>query len=47
MLLQDGVTSLQWALRNGNAELCKLLLGAKADVEAKEKVREAKPLIDS
>ena len=47
MLLQYGSTSLHLALHNGHAELCKLLLGAKADVKAKDMVREAKPVIDS
>ena len=39
MLLQYGNSSLHLASRKGHAELCKLLLGAKADVEAKDKVR--------
>ena len=47
MLLQYCNTSLHLASRNGHVKLCELLLGAKADVEAKEKVREAKPLTDS
>ena len=47
MLLQYGDTSLHLALHKGHAELFKLLLGAKADVEAKDMVREAKPLIDA
>ena len=38
LLLQDGNTSLHHASRNGRKELCKLLLRAKADVEAKDKV---------
>ena len=46
MLLQYGNSSLHLASRKGHAELCKLLLGAKADVEAKDTVREAKPLVD-
>ena len=46
MLLQDGNTSLHLASRKRHAELCELLLGAKVDVEAKDMVREAKPLID-
>ena len=39
MLLQYGNSSLHLASRKGHAELCKLLLGAKADVEAKDEVR--------
>ena len=46
MLLQYGNSSLHLALCKGHAELCKLLLGAKADVDAKDMVRKAKPLVD-
>ena len=38
MLLQVGNTSLHFASRDGHTELCKLLLGAKADVQAKDQV---------
>ena len=38
MLLQGGNTSLHIASRDGHTELCKLLLGAKADVQAKNQV---------
>ena len=47
MLLQDGNTSLHLGSRKRRVEVCQLLLGAKADVEAKNMVREAKPLVDS
>ena len=47
MLLQDGNTSLHLASAKGHAELCKLLLGANADAEARDMVREAKPFIYS
>ena len=47
MLSQYGTSSLHLASRNGHAELCEVLLGAKADVDAKDMVREAKPLVDS
>ena len=46
LLLQSGNASLHYASRYGHTELCELLLGAKVDVEAKDMVREAKPLID-
>ena len=41
LLLQSGNTSLHHASSNGRTELCELLLRAKADVEAKDKVLEA------
>ena len=37
-LLQDGNTPLHLASRNGKTELCKWLVGAKANVEARNKV---------
>ena len=46
MLLQDGNTSFHLALRKGHVELCRLLLRAKADVDAEDMVREAEPLVD-
>ena len=36
--LQDGNTPLHLASRNGKTELCKCLVGAKANVEMKDKV---------
>ena len=39
--MQDGNTPLHHASSRGHTELCKLLLRAKADVEAKDKVRDA------
>ena len=39
--MQDGDTPLHHASSSGHTELCKLLLRAKADVEAKDKVRDA------
>ena len=47
MLLQGGNTSLHFASRDGQTELCKLLLGAKADVEAKNEVLEVTMEIDA
>ena len=47
MLLQYGNTSLHLASWKGHVKLCDLLLGAKADAGANDKVRKAKPLIDS
>ena len=41
ILLQHGCTPLHCAASILHAELCKLLLGAKAEVEAKDKVRVA------
>ena len=38
MLRQDGSTPLHYASSRGHAELCTLLLRAKADVEAKDEV---------
>ena len=38
ILLQFGNTTLHYASRKDHTELCKLLLGAKADVEAKDQV---------
>ena len=39
--MQDGNTPLHYASSHGHTELCALLLRAKADVEAKDKVRDA------
>ena len=40
MLLQDGNTSLHFASREGDMGSCKTLLRSKANVEAKDKVRD-------
>ena len=41
MLRQDGSTLLHYASSQGHTELCTLLLWAKANIEAKDKVLEA------
>ena len=41
LLLQDGNTLLHYASSHGHTELCEFLLGAKANVEAKDKVLDA------
>ena len=41
MVLQDGNTLLHLASREGHAGNCEWLLRAKAEVEAKDKVRDA------